>query len=423
MNKINILYFTHLFFPLNIVSATRATKLMKYLPEDLQATVITTNSDVKCLESEQMKGNVTVLRFPIKKIISLKNHTSDKTGKFKLYNILKFYLRDLIFYPDKNGWWYIRKIPFFLKLIKQKRIDILLATGDPFSTFLTVYILKLMTKIPYIIDYRDPWSENKSCNYQTFIRRWMNLYFEKKCVQNAHGIISTTQQIEDRTSHFQTGARKLIIPNGFDPEDFEFITTTKKNPHYTFVYTGKFSLLRPDYNPETVIKAFINFFSTNYIDDTRLIFMGNTDETTRLWIEGLESKYIEILPRATKKEALLLQSNADCLIHFYYPQTHIETISMKIFEYAMQKKPIISFNCNEGEIYDFLKENEIGFSVSNSNIEEMAKAYYKVYSGEFQIKEDSIDLGKYDYKYLSQKFANIITKVLDRNKKFINNLE
>lgn len=419
MKKIKILFLSHFFYPQNIVSAIRATKLIKYFPKSLDITIFTANAE----KNGKFYFNQHEVISSKCKMLNIESNIPAKKKHLTLGSSVKLILRDVLFIPDKYIWWYLFKIPSIIRLIKIQKIDIIIATGSPFSTFVITYIFKKIFKLPYILDFRDPWVESTSCNIQSPYRLFFIKLLERLCVQNADGIVSTSKSIQDKINHIKSDAIKSVIYNGFDKSYFSEKKESPQSKNFIFMYTGKYSIYRPDYNPKTVILSFIKFIKDNYIKDSELYFIGKTDEETIKWITSRNCIKIKILPFIPQKKLIEFQTRADSFISFCYPIIHKETILMKLFEYAMQKKPIISFNCNEGEIYDFLKKNGIGFSVSNSNIEEMAEAYYKVYSGEFQIKEDSIDLGKYDYKYLSQKFANIITKVLDKNKKFINNLE
>lgn len=74
--------------------------------------------------------------------------------KNRIYYVIRHIISELCIPDPYIGW-----IPFaFLKsveIIRRHKPELIYATGDPFSSFITAYLLKIMFKIPIILDYRD----------------------------------------------------------------------------------------------------------------------------------------------------------------------------------------------------------------------------------------------------------------------------
>jgi glycosyltransferase involved in cell wall biosynthesis len=165
-----------------------------------------------------------------------------------------------------------------------------------------------------------------------------------------------------------------------------------------------------------MIEAFAKFIHDNPVSHVKLILMGNTDDDTKSWIRSINSSDIIILPPASKEESLKIQSQADCLVHFYYPQIHFDTISIKIFEYAMQKKPIICFNTMEGELFNLLENYNLGETTPNDDVQKMSQLFKKAYNNRISYSGDpSLSLKFYNYEYLLLKLIGFIENVLSLN--------
>ena len=78
------------------------------------------------------------------------------------------------------------------RYLKHNRVDVIIATGSPFILF--DYASKLSNKynIPWIADYRDPWSQNIVIQQNFLFRNW-HTYFEKKIVKTSSLIITVSQ--------------------------------------------------------------------------------------------------------------------------------------------------------------------------------------------------------------------------------------
>ena len=146
MKKIKVLFFSHLFYPTNIVSATRATKFVEYLPENIETIIFSASSK----KNKKLKLKKHIIIVSKCKLLKLKSNIASNPESLTFKMKIKLFIRDIFFIPDKYIWWYLIKIPYFYSIIRKNKIDIMVATGDPFSTFIVVYLLNKITKIPFI---------------------------------------------------------------------------------------------------------------------------------------------------------------------------------------------------------------------------------------------------------------------------------
>lgn len=406
-----ILFLTYYLDAENNVGAIRASKFIKYLQRQ--------GHEVYVFSSEKAKLEC--------KELQIKPHK--KKGGNKFYQVvdensmiqkvllkIKVLVKDLIYSPDKQVWWNIRMLPTMISTVRNNNIDIAITTGSPFSTFVSLYFLKKICSIPIILDFRDPWKDSITMNKQSFVRKLNVKYWEKVCVKNADGIVVVNDSIAEKINDYKPTGVVQVITNGFDPEDFDLPEQDSKDGEFTFLYTGKYSILREDYDPTTVFEAFKQFKQSNP-NDSVLRFIGPTDQETLDFAKDYEHFGIKCEMSKSRKEILQIQCKANIVIQFYYPQTYDDAISMKIYEYAYQKKNILSFNKKSGILFSFLKNNGIGFTASSHNIEEMSLLFSDSYEKKLYyttIDEDPSELAELNYRNLTNNLYNLIKKIKKR---------
>jgi hypothetical protein len=403
-----ILFLTFYLNPHNNVGAIRALKFIKYLEK--------MGHELFVFSSEN--AHIDCKRVNVKKSIKRGGTTfykgvSSKSVFIKLFNRVRILIKDILFSPDKYIWWNIAFLPQMIKTIKKQKIDIAFATGSPFSTFISLYLLKTFCSVPIVLDFRDPWMNSITQEKQSFFRKIMIKFWEKNCVVSANGIVAVNDEIAYQLKEYKPNGVIVSISNGFDPDDFLNSEEILPKGNFTFLYTGKYSIHREDYNPTSVFNAF-KIFKTQYPNDSILKFVGPTDRDTLEFAE----KYREFgifCEKAKPKNAIFsLQKQSDVFIQFQYPQSYQNAISMKIYEYAYLKKIILCFNIKKGILYDFLEKYGFGFTVSNHDLNEMSSLFYKAFFNklEYSPKKDLLELEEYNYKNLTRRLDDLFKLIV-----------
>jgi glycosyltransferase involved in cell wall biosynthesis len=316
------------------------------------------------------------------------------TKKKKLFHKLCLVIKDLFFSPDKFIWVVLSLLPKMIRTIKKEKIKVVIISGSPFSSFIAGFVLKKLLRIKLILDFRDPWSNMPVNKKHGYLRRKSISFWEKTCVKNADMITGCTDSVlSDLQAMYDPKGKLLKIPNGFDPDDLVSLNkcVSEQKNSFTFLYTGKYMINSDEYSPQNLVNAFIYFLNKYDIKDCLLKLIGLTDEKTRKYINNLKCEQIIMNDLMPKQDVLGEISIADVLLHFYYPETHTDTISLKLYEYAMFSKPIISLNTKNGEMYDFIKTYKLGETVDTNNIEEISEILYKAYCGKVDFCQNPIE--------------------------------
>jgi len=123
-------------------------------------------------------------------------------------------------------------------------VDVILATGSPFSAFTLAQRLAKKLNRPYVLDYRDPWTENPHSDRPA---RSAAVQQEATLLAGCRAVTVVSPSwgslLDQR---FSLGTKLNIVTNGYDPDDLQSVKPHEFD-HRAIVYTGKF------YPPKRVI--------------------------------------------------------------------------------------------------------------------------------------------------------------------------
>lgn len=124
-----------------------------------------------------------------------------------------------------------------LARIKPGSVDLVLATGSPFSSFVVARWVARKLGVPYVLDYRDPWSLNtlSSRPWPTLVRR-----LERAILRDAAlTLMVSPSQAAAQAQAFGMVKPPLVITNGYDPEQLAGVTA-RPFDDFALVYAGEF---------------------------------------------------------------------------------------------------------------------------------------------------------------------------------------
>lgn len=402
-NNKKILIVAYNFPPAGGVSVQRIAKFAEYLPEHNWIPIVLTSTSDNYLDLDhdlyqRIKDKVIIER--INSFIS-KRKTSNlrqRTGTYlpwnnpKEKNSFKSYLANLfrawILIPDSQIFWVLPAIFKLPKVLSKYKPDIIFATAPPSSVLLLGALIKILTKKPLVLDYRDPWTQSFAMyrkgenKFRLYIERWM----ERIVLRLTNLVISVTPPIiEDlqllgKSNH---RCKFRLIYNGFDKEDFKNIIPKSFN-HYTIVYTGK--ILSNWYSALPFLKGLRELIRENpdFTDKIQIMFIGVFDDPKAVdFVEkyGLTHN-ISMLGHLSHSECLSYQLGADLLLLILDGEDIGRIgIPVKLFEYIAAGKPIIAIVDRNSLTAKIMNEAKVGKVVSPNVPKEIAKELKDFYSG------------------------------------------
>ncbi len=248
----------------------RWVKFAKYLPSLGWQPVIYTPSNPEQLAVDEsllaeIPPEVEVLKQPIREPYAiyhkLVGRGSGKGAGVNPINAQKknwkqklmLWVRSNFFVPDPRAGWVRPSVGFLCRYLSEHPVDVIVTTGPPQSVHLIGRGLKRALVVPWVVDFRDPWTRMfffENLPLLPWVRR-NHFKLEKSVLDEASAIISVTPRVQaDFASMTSTPVH--LITNGYDESDFAAELPARNDGKFRIVHTGLFA---SDGNPLELWKA------------------------------------------------------------------------------------------------------------------------------------------------------------------------
>lgn len=434
-----VLLVTYYFPPLGGGGIPRALKLAKYLPafgwEPHVLTVrdgIWSAADVSPLA--ELPPRVTIHRAPmlmpgrllrraIQGASGAQAVTEDRPApeqpSFREH--AKEVFRRIAYVPDEFVGW----LPFALRMakriVREKKIDALISTSPPHTAHLIGRAIGKATGLPWVADFRDPWTRNPSFRHGGGLRGLVEERLERSVLRRATRIVTVTEPHREEiiTEHRNTldPRRVLMIPNGFDPEDFEGGTlpaSLAPDPGiFRVVYTGGWFDHR---SPRTFFEALALYRATPGLPPIEAVFAGTAQaelsaEAERLGVSALV-RCVGYLPL---RACCALQRSADALLLIVNARGRgVTQIPGKTFQYLGAGRPVLALS-PQGIVADLVRKTGAGRVVDPDDAGGVASALVDMAraksAGMPSHGADPRALVPYTRRAIAERYAALLDKV------------
>ena len=142
-------------------------------------------------------------------------------GKKSWKQKLSLYIRGNFFIPDPRIMWVRPSVKFLKSYLKKHPVDAIVSTGPPQSMHLIGLELSKATGLPWLADFRDPWTKIFYFKHLELTHRSEAKHqaLEKKVVDGATRVIAVSPMVK-KDFEAITSTPVELITNGFDEEDF-----------------------------------------------------------------------------------------------------------------------------------------------------------------------------------------------------------
>ena len=336
--------------------------------------------------------------------------------KKSLIKRLSLFIRANIFLPDaRRGW-----IPFAFKKAKQihekEKLDSIVTTGPPHSTHFIGLKLKKNLSIPWLVDMRDPWSNNffNKALPRTSYTKKLERKFEDKILTSADFISTVSPGLKEEFKNRNQNIE--VIYNGYDQEDIPE-TIQYKSSVFSLSYIGN---LKPNQNITMLWKAIqelcdeIEGFRENF----KISLTGNMDGNIK---EELNKRNLleitNIQPFVPHDQATELMNRSQILL-FIVPKADSNKliITGKLFEYIATCSPILPIGPIDGDASKILKETERDSMLDYTDkkgIKNTISKYYNLWlkNNGLNYKHTSSDFTRFSRYKLTKDFTNILNHI------------
>lgn len=273
----------------------------------------------------------------------------------------------------------LRMLPFLVNeiksVVKKEKPDFILYPVPPWFVLSIAPIIQSSTKIPYGIDFIDPWvvEERPVRTWKQRINHQLALFLERKACTKASIIFSVSEGINNNLRKRYSSLKDtpmFSVPYGAEVDDFRsFPAVTGKENFINIRYIGA---VWPDAYP--VLKAFLAAFArlTNKLN-FRLEFYGTSyanplfaEPQVHQFVETVElqEKVTERPSRVPFKKAVQLTMESDFLLLFGGMQPYYA--ASKLFGLIASQKPFLAFLHKDSFPAKFLKGLEYPYLIEYS---------------------------------------------------------
>ncbi len=123
-------------------------------------------------------------------------------------------------FPDKYNAWLPAVVKAALRVHRKNRVSVVLATGNPWSAFGAAWAFGRLTRVPYVMDYRDSWTLDQFSASEAFPPAHPAWDWERRLVDGARRVLFVNEPMKDwhAKRYPDVADRMRVVENGYDPD-------------------------------------------------------------------------------------------------------------------------------------------------------------------------------------------------------------
>ncbi|WP_246023071.1 glycosyltransferase [Halosimplex halophilum] len=313
---------------------------------------------------------------------------------------------------EKDGFrWTPKLTPAITRIVHKNNIDAIFHTAWPFLPLLNVPLVKSFVEVPYIVDFRDPWTlsqyyEQRQSSKSLLDRGWAALsrHCEPRILRAADAVTVSSSNLrcayESSFPEIQTEFKTLT--NGFDPEDYH--GNVVEADGFRIIYPGKF---RNDVEP--FFEGFAKFAANK--PDVKLIHYGKAD-SHRERVKDLTSQLgisdkVEFNGYAAKHQIIreLNAANIGLVLTRPEDRTHIP---IKVFDYFACDLPVLAIDSEDGAISSLLEDFPGARLCHRSDVSDITHTLESLYNMRPESLGDDAKRSEYSVKALATELLSLL---------------
>jgi glycosyltransferase involved in cell wall biosynthesis len=332
---------------------------------------------------------------------------------------ISVWIRGNLFIPDARKFWIRPSGKFVAKYLNDHPVDAMVSTGPPHSMHLIALHLKKKLNIPWLADFRDPWT-GIDFYHQLKLTGWADRRHHKL----EKSVLSSADKVSIVSWNWAADFSRLhprdyeVITNGFDPDDFPI---TKQPVDSSFGLTHIGSLNR-DRNPDFLWEVLSELCMANagFSRDLRLRFIGKCDialdQSLGKYRLNSRTERIDYMPH---DEVLKTSASSQVLLLLLNNTPNVMGIVPgKLFEYLATRRPILCIGTKNGDSDRIIREAQAGITCGFGDKTALKQAILELY-GRYRhglLKDMNGEIDAFSRKRLTAKIASVLDEMTVRRK-------
>lgn len=405
----------------------RWLKFVKYLRSTGWEPVVYTpeNPEFPAIDdtlAEEIPTGIQVLKTPIwepyqlyKKLagvdkdqkVNASGFIAEKKGTGKIQK-LSVWLRGNFFIPDARKFWIKPSVKFLSDWLKENKVDAIVSTGPPHSMHMIALGVKKNTGLPWLADFRDPWT-----NIDFYHELKLSARADKEHHRQELEVLNHADDVIVISNSMKSDFRKIkdrnytVITNGFDRSDISK-TDIVKDKAFSISHIGSMAKSR---NPENLWLALADLKKSipAFGDDLVIKLIGTVDFAVIDSIKkhGLFDN-LEKVDYKPHDEIIKLQQQSRVLLLVINDTPNAKVILPgKFFEYMASGRPILCIGPQDGDAAEIIMQTRSGVVADTGNYEDIREKVSSLYKNYREENDDvkAEDLMKYSREELTKQMA------------------
>lgn len=426
-----VLIITYYWPPSGGSGVQRWVKFSKYLPENgWQPVIYTPSNPYLALKDRTLEEEIPecaeILKRPIFEPYGIYSRLSGRKGpgqeevnpvngrKKSLMQRISMSIRGNLFIPDPRCMWIAPSVRFLKKYLKEHPVDVIVSTGPPHSMHLIGRKTALATGIPWIADFRDPWTKMFYFKHLQLGRRAEHRHhvLEKKVLDDASVIVAVSPVVQDEFREM-TSTPVELITNGYDEADFDQVV--EPDGYFNLVHTGLFA---SDGNPDILWKVLSEKCGkdSEFRNMLRIRLAGKTDREIIASIRacGLDRNLLD-LGYQPHQTAVREQKGASVLILPLRKEPEYRAVLPgKLFEYLASCRPVLGIGQTDSAMARILRQTGAG-TVLDWDDADGISGYIDKSWDMFRkgcLDSDTDNIAQYSRRALTQRMADLMETLI-----------
>jgi len=373
-----VLVITYYWPPNGGAGVYRWLKFCKYLPEHGWTPVVYTPSNPELTAEDpgllrDVLPGTEVLRRPIREPFALYKRFTGRARGEKLQTAflseehrggwrerLALWVRANFFIPDARIGWVLPSVRFLSTYLREHPVDAIVTTGPPHSMHLIGLGLKRALGIPWLADFRDPWTDIDYFGELPLTRRALVRHqrLEREVLTHADQVVTVSWSWARDLDAL--GAKNTeVVTNGYDPGDIPS-PAEPVDERWSLVHVGSLSATR-DCPALWRLLAELRARDPEFGERFTLRFVGPVDQAILSSVRdaGLADR-LDRVGRVPHDEAMRAMQRARVLLlPINETPNQAGILPGKLFEYLAAGRPILAVGPPSGDVARVLGEGHL----------------------------------------------------------------